>query len=82
MLQVIKRDKTKTDFMIAVSIVEKWSKEHPRKTRAQDLFEKYPNATKIHYDVPSVGAAALGYRESRKIGFEETDCKKCWNEPV
>ena len=74
--------KTKTDFMIAVSIVGKWSKEHPRKTRAQDFFDKYPNAPKSNHDVPSVCAAALGYREFCKMGCEEIDCKKCWNEPV
>ena len=27
-----------------VGIVERWSKDHPQKTRLQDFWEKYPNA--------------------------------------
>lgn len=70
------------EFENIVSGVEQWSKEHPRKTRAQDLFEKYPNAPKTHYGVPSVCAAALGYRDFCEVGCEDINCKKCWNEPV
>lgn len=28
----------------AAQIIEKWSKEHPEKTRLQDFLEKHPNA--------------------------------------
>lgn len=70
------------DFELIVSITEQWSKEHPRKTRAQDLFEKYPNAPKNIYDFPSVCAAALGYRDFCEIGYGDINCKDCWNEPV
>lgn len=38
---------TEDDMIKAVAIVEEWSKKHPKKTRAQDLFEKYPNANSV-----------------------------------
>ena len=30
----------------AIEIVQKWSDEHPKKTYAQDFFEKFPKAPK------------------------------------
>lgn len=72
--------KTETDFMIAVSIVEKWSKEHPRKTRLQDFFEKYPNAVLDENGIPLSCAGELGYCSRNCKG--SLLCSKCWNEPV
>lgn len=65
-----------------VEIVEKWSKEHPIKTRLQDFLEKYPNAPKMLDGLPRVCTATLGYRDFCEVGFENVKCKKCWSEPT
>ena len=64
---------------IAVYIVEKWSKEHSRKTILQDFLEKYPKAELIH---------SLGYATNKEC-FLDTDeqfvseeCEECWNRPL
>ena len=44
-----------------VSLVEKWSKEHPQKTRAQDFFEKFPNAARAYKNIPRACAGHCGY---------------------
>lgn len=63
-----------SDLKEYVSQVEKWSKEHPVKTRLMDFMEKYPNA-KIECDgTPLVCCADLGY-----INSCQYDCCECWN---
>lgn len=64
-----------------IGAVEKWSKEHPRKTRLQDFLEKYPNAPLIPdgMKLPKACAQNLGYCESCPVGV---NCYSCWNEPV
>lgn len=59
-----------------VGIVEKWSKDHPPKTRLQDFFEKYPNAPIEVDGTPIVCCENLGYCDACNA---ETDCVKCWN---
>lgn len=74
---------------IAVSIVEKWSKEHPRKTILQDLLEKYPKALIKDGAFPAACPFQLGYEtESEKdinAYCESTardSCRRCWNRPL
>lgn len=64
----------------AVKIIEKWSKEHPKKTRLQDLLEKYPLA-KIYDEKGEYRfcCADLGYCQCKYLG---DGCDKCWSEPV
>ena len=60
-----------------IEIVEKWSKEHPVKTRWQLLCEQYPSieesikkclcCRKFGYDCPMCGII---------------DCEQCWNLPI
>lgn len=60
-----------------IEIVEKWSKEHPVKTRWQLLCEQYPSieesikkclcCRKFGYDCPMCGTI---------------DCEQCWNLPI
>lgn len=59
-----------------------WSKDNPRKTRLQDFLEKYPNAPKTTDGVPRVCSAAIGYRDFCSVGYEEINCKRCWDEPI
>lgn len=73
----------------AVAIVEKWAKEHPRKTLLQDFLEKYPKAPIEDGAVPAVCPFQLGYEtesEKDKNGYCESagkdSCRKCWNRPL
>lgn len=64
----------------AVEIVQKWSDEHPKKTYAQDFFEKFPNAQNY------AGVNPVVCRKKIYGGFKNGDCAepcyKCWNEPM
>lgn len=63
-----------------ISDVEKWSKEHPQKTRLQDFLEKYPNAQICESGLPSACCKSLGYCKSYdSVG---NNCEVCWNMPV
>lgn len=72
----------------AISIVERWSKEHPQKTILQDLLEKYPNAELIHNKFPEICPYSLGYAENRQCvldteeRFCSEECEECWNRPL
>lgn len=62
-----------------ISMVQKWSDEHPLKTYAQDFFEKFPNALKDHEGVPNACLVDI-YGSS----FDECYgcCIDCWNKPM
>ena len=61
-----------------INYVEKWSKEHPRRTRLQDLLEKFPKAEIDKDRLPSFCCARLGY----VCNCKKSTCKDCWNMPV
>lgn len=63
----------------AISIVEKWSAEHPQKTIKDDFFEKFPNANKLCDGIPDACAANLGYFPKCKHPNCEDYCNECWN---
>ena len=68
----------------AIEIVQKWSDEHPKKTYAQDFFEKFPKAQSGSDGTPFVCRKTI-YGEVPPKG-ERCDrrgaCKNCWNEPM
>lgn len=74
---------TKIDIEDATKLIEimqKWSDEHPKKTYAQDFFEKFPKA-------PRHKSAKDGYPDAcRKTIYAGrcpgADCEECWNEPM
>ena len=72
------------DAKRAVENLQKWSDEHPKKTYAQDFFEKFPKAQKKSDESPFVCRKRI-YGETRPT-FEDCDytgsCKSCWNEPM
>lgn len=69
-------------FENIVNGVEQWSREHTRKTRANDFWEKHPNA-KVDCDFyTEFCCEALGYCKKCKHGYDAYACKDCWNEPV
>lgn len=67
----------------AVEIVQKWSDEHPQKTRLEDLKEKYPKAVvNIIGGKPDICVKTLGYGENPKGCGHADKCVECWNMPV
>ena len=56
-----------------VRIVEKWAKEHPLKTYAQDFLEKFPNAS-TDYDGTPTSCKRYIYG-----GICRGNCLYCWN---
>lgn len=72
------------DVKTAIEIVQKWSDEHPKKTYAQDFFEKFPKA-QSYSDGSPVMCRKIIYGEIRPP-FENCyytgACKRCWNEPM
>ena len=60
--------------------VEQWSKEHPQKTRFEDLLEKYPSVKLSISGYPMLCCRTLGYCEECLHGCN--GCKDCWNMPV
>lgn len=81
----------------AVTLVEKWSKEHPQKTILDDFKEKYPNAPFCDGGNPKyVCPYHVGYDDSTPIyvcpyhvGYDEeqpdcgaVECVDCWNRPL
>ena len=72
-----------------VSFIEKWSSDHPKKTRIQDFYEKHPNAPKIN-GYPIILPISMGY--CGKYGDNTEFCtlcphfnledKECWEMPV
>lgn len=63
-----------------IADVEKWSKEHPQRTRLQDFREKYPNAQICESGLPSACCMSLGY--CKNCDDTDNDCWACWNMPV
>ena len=64
-----------------ISDVEKWSKEHPQRTRLQDFQKKYPNASMEPYGTPAICCIDLGYCKNDCDLFKG-NCVDCWNMPV
>lgn len=62
-----------------VVIVERWSKDHPQKTRKQDFLEKYPNAPIEVDGTPKACCEILGYCKDCNA---EVDCISCWNKAM
>ena len=60
--------------------VEKWSKEHPQKTRLQDFLEKYPDAPMQSEGRPQACCVMLGY--CKNCLDANYSCTGCWNMPV
>ena len=72
------------EIIMAIENLQKWSDEQPKKTYAQDFFEKFPKAQSDSDGTPFVCRKTI-YGEvppkyERCDGRE--DCKNCWNEPM
>lgn len=67
---------------VTVKCVEKWSKEHPQKTRLQDFKEKYPKSKIEEENYENICCEVVGYCKKCSHGYDAAACKDCWNEPV
>lgn len=64
---------------IAEEILEKWDKEHPRKTILTEFLEYYPNVLIGDDGTPTrVCPASLGYTDIENCG-DNYACVHCWN---
>lgn len=68
------------ESITAFENLQKWSDEHPKKTYAQDFFEKFPKAPK---DELLKGRCPCTCRRSIYAGkCPGVGCEECWNEPM
>ena len=65
----------------AIEIVQKWSDEHPIKTRLDDVKEKYPNVEMMD-GTPMFYPLRLGYCKDCDKCIVRGLIKRCWHEPV
>lgn len=63
----------------ATEIVRKWANEHPRKTRKDVLFEKFPKAEICKDGSPYSCCSALGMIPKEQCN---ENCTKCWDTEV
>lgn len=72
------------DAIKAIENLQKWSNERPKRTYAQDFFEKFPKA-QSYSDGSPVICRKIIYGEIRPP-FENCyytgACYRCWNEPM
>lgn len=77
---------TKETAKEAVAIVEQWSKEHPKKTRASEFLKVYPNAALNEIDgYPSIIPCALDPTLHKTSRCNEgcSECRrKYWTEEI
>lgn len=73
----------------SATIVEKWSAEHPQRTRLQDFLEKHPNAIILTNGLPMASPRSLGYCEEKdptmaclRCEYSKRGLEFCWNLPL
>lgn len=70
------------NILRAIDIVQKWSDEHPLKTRFDDFKEKMPKAN-FDYIHANVSPSLFGYCKNCtpcRIGLKTPS--RCWDEPI
>ena len=74
------------DIDKAIEAAEKWSQDHPRKTRLMDFLEKYPNAPMGKDGAPNLLPWSLGYCGNTPCyACEKAEGKPwawCWGQEV
>lgn len=63
----------------SVEYVEQWSKEHPKKTRLQDLLKKYPNTPLNIYGTPDFCPGSIGMVKCDNCTMTH---RECWDQPL
>nr|DAE59562.1 MAG TPA: Protein of unknown function (DUF1289) [Caudoviricetes sp.] len=64
----------------AITLVQKWSNEHPQKTYLSEFLKNYPNAPLVHDGTPEICLRKLGLTDIKtcRVG----GCVECWNQPI
>ncbi len=73
------------ESITAFENLQKWSDKHPKKTYAQDFFEKFPKAQSNWDGTPFVCRKRIyGGIHSTTLGDCDYTraCYRCWNEPL
>ena len=72
------------DATRVIEIMQKWSDEHPKKTYAQDFFEKFPKAQSNSDGTPFVCRKRIygGIRSTLEDCDYTGACYRCWSEPL
>lgn len=72
------------EIIKAIEILQKWSDEHPKKTYAQDFFEKFPKAQSNSDGTPFVCRKRIygGIRSTLEDCDYTGACYRCWSEPL
>lgn len=63
----------------AISIVQKWSDEHPQRTYLTEFLEHYPNAQLNDKGLPLICPHILGLMRREDC---RANCIECWNQPI
>ena len=65
-----------------IDIVQKWSDEHPEKTRQDAFFEIFPKMVKRHDEgTPALCFYSLIGDSCPYLSDHNFDCEECWNKP-
>ncbi len=79
-------DDTIQNYAGVVAITEKWSKEHPVKTRQDVFLEQYPRANVLDNGVVSLCPKLIDKSYNPSAGYCTTDCFDCkaeyWRQEV
>lgn len=72
------------EIITSVENLQKWSDEHPKKTYAQDFFEKFPKAQSNSDGTPFVCRKRIygGIRSTLEDCDYTGACYRCWSEPL
>lgn len=66
----------------AIEIVQKWSDEHPQKTRLSEFLKHYPNAQLNDDGTPeNLCPCCLEMKNIDDCGIDR-NCVECWNQPI
>lgn len=63
----------------AISIIQKWSDEHPQRTCLTEFLRHYPSAQLNDKGLPLICPHILGLMRREDCG---ADCIKCWNQVI
>lgn len=65
----------------AISIVQRWSDEHPKRTYLSEFLKNYPNAPLEDDGTPNFCPYRLGLM-SKDNCRKDHNCVKCWNQSI
>lgn len=67
----------------AISVVQRWSNAHPKKTYLSEFLHHYPNAPLNSKGIPSlICPRDLGHCEIEGCKKYDNTCAECWNQSI